>query len=107
MSESVSKRNELLELLKDEPLTTKQMEEKLNIPVEHIWVYLSQFQKESKVEKVGKSGKFNLYKQVETSLSSLDTQILMKMIPSFIKKGIEIELDNEEIDRVKELYAKI
>ena len=36
-----------------------------------------------------------------------DTEILKKMIPSFIKYGIEIELDTNEIERVKELHAEI
>ena len=29
------------------------------------------------------------------------------MIPEFIKKGIEIDLDNNEIERVRELYGEI
>ena len=36
-----------------------------------------------------------------------DTEILKKMIPAFIKYGIEIELDTNEIERVKELHAEI
>ena len=35
----------------------------------------------------------------------LDTQILKKMIPEFIKSGIELDLDEKEIERVKELHG--
>ena len=73
--------------------------------MEHIWVYLSQFQNKGKIEKVGKKGKFNLYKTVEMKIEELDIQILKKMIPEFIKNGIEVDLSKNEIERVKELYA--
>lgn len=40
MVEEISKRNGMLELLKVETLTTKEIVEKLEIPIEHIWTSL-------------------------------------------------------------------
>lgn len=38
---------------------------------------------------------------------SIDSDILKKMIPAFIKNGIEIDLEDNEIERIKELYEVI
>lgn len=75
MAEEISKRNELLELLKVETLTTKEIVEKLKIPIEHVWTYISQFSRNGKVIKVGKQGRFNLYKAVEDNPIKLLKQL--------------------------------
>ncbi len=49
----------------------------------------------------------NLIKDLLDGKLGLDTEILKKMIPEFIKQGIELDLDEKEIERVKELYDKI
>ncbi len=49
----------------------------------------------------------NKYVSENDPEDTLDTLILKKMIPEFIKYDIEIELDNNEIERVKSLYAEI
>ncbi|MBA7492064.1 hypothetical protein ES702_02613 [subsurface metagenome] len=38
---------------------------------------------------------------------SIDTEILKKMIPVFIENKIEIELEDNEIERIKQLYEVI
>lgn len=38
---------------------------------------------------------------------SIDTRILKKLIPVFIEKDIEIDLLEEEIHRIEELYHEI
>lgn len=75
MVEEMSKRNELLELLKVETLTTNEIVEKLGIPIEHVWTYISQFSRKGKVVKVGKKGRFNLYKAVEDNPIKLLKQL--------------------------------
>ena len=37
--------------------------------------------------------------------NSLDTQILLKMIPAFIESGIKINLEEQEIERIKQLWG--
>ena len=104
MAEKISKRNKLLELLKVETLTTKEIVEKLKIPIEHIWTYLSQFMKEGKVLKVGKQGKYNLYKAVE------DNPIkLLRQLYNFMSDKNKCEIkdfqdnDLELVQTIKEL----
>lgn len=95
MVEEISKRNGILELLKVETLTTKEIVEKLKIPIEHVWTYLSQFMKDGKVVKVGKQGKYNLYKAVEDNPTKLLKQLhtIMNKRMDFIEKPSENEIE--------------
>lgn len=95
MVEEISKRNKLLELLKVEPLTTNEIVEKLKIPIEHIWTYLSQFMKDGKVVKVGKQGKYNLYKAIEDNPIRLLRHLhkIMNERMDFIEKPSENEIE--------------
>lgn len=95
MVEETSKRNKLLELLKVETLTTKEIVEKLEIPIEHIWTYVAQFMKEGKVVKVGKQGKYNLYKAVEDNPIKLLRQLhtIMNKRMDFVEKPSENEIE--------------
>lgn len=54
------------------------------------------------------SGKFldDMHRE-DLKRNNIDTTILKKMIPAFVKASIEINLEQNEIERVKELYAKI
>ena len=51
--------------------------------------------------------KVHEFLQNNTPGDNNDTEILKKMIPEFIKHNIEIELNKNEIERVKELHAEI
>ena len=68
MSEKISKRQELLALLKNNPLTADELTEKLEIPIKHVRIYISQFSKEGKIIKSGKKGRYNLYETVDVKL---------------------------------------
>jgi len=48
----------------------------------------------------------NLISDTE-SLIDRDTKILKKLIPEFIRLGIEVNLEIDEIDRIKQLYEEI
>lgn len=95
MVEEISKRNGILEILKVETLTTKEIVEKLKIPIEHVWTYLSQFMKDGKVVKVGKQGKYNLYKAIEDNPVKLLRQlhIIMNKRMDFVEKPSENEIE--------------
>lgn len=49
----------------------------------------------------------NQIKNSQISHSSIDTEILKKIIPEFAKKGIKITLTEEEISRVKILAKEV
>ncbi len=94
-----SKRNDLVELLKVEALTTKEIAEKLRIPLDHIWTYISQFSRSGKVIKVGKKGRFNMYKAVDYNPTKLLSQLheIMEKRMNFIEKPSENEIETIKI----------
>lgn len=81
MSEKEYNRSKLLDLLKTEPLTSKELADKLNIPMNQIFTYLAQYSKDGKVVKCGKKGKFNLYSAVENNPVEL-----LKLLYDFMSK---------------------
>jgi len=99
MVEEISKRNELLEQLRVETLTTNEIVEKLKIPIEHVWTYISQFSRNGKVIKVGKQGRFNLYKAVEDNPTKLLKQLhtIMNKRMDFIEKPSENEIETIKV----------
>ena len=40
-------------------------------------------------------------------IENIDSEILNKMIPKFIEKEIELDLEDNEIERIKQLYEVI
>lgn len=96
MSEKPSKRQELLALLKDNPLTALELVEQLEIPIEHVRTYISQFSEQGKVMKSGKKGKYNLYEVVEVNPIELLKQLYVFM--SDEKKCELGELDESDLD---------
>ena len=104
MSEKESKRNKLLELLKTEPMTSKELAEKLEIPIDFVWVYLSQYTRNGKVIKVGKKGRFNLYKSIEFNPIELLKQLyeLMDSKMDFVKKA-----NDKDIELIKQIEQVI
>jgi len=93
MSEKQSKRQELLALLKDNPLTADELVEKLKIPIEHVRTYISQFSMEGIITKSGKKGRYNLYEIVEHNLIELLKQLynIMDKRMDFTEKPTELE----------------
>lgn len=105
MSEKESKRNKLLLLLKTKSMTSKELTDKLEIPIEFVWVYISQFKKDGKIIKVGKKGKFNLYSVVESNPIELLKQLyefMSKMnLGDYIPNDKEIKLVEQIVEMVK------
>ncbi len=70
----ISKRQKLLVLLKDKELTAKEISEQLEIPIEYVRTYISQF---PQIKKVGKKGRYNLYRFVEAKPIEIDDSGVM------------------------------
>ena len=94
MTEKEYKRSKLLELLKTEPMTSKELADKLNIPINQIFTYLAQYSKDGKVVKCGKKGKFNLYSAVESNPIEL-----LKFLNDFFKENLDYLMKNKNIDK--------
>lgn len=93
MSEETSKRQELLTLLKNNPLTAKELVEQLEIPIEHVRTYISQFSEQGKITKSGKKDRYNLYEVVEVNPIELLKQLheIMENRMDFTEKPTESE----------------
>ena len=96
----------ILELLKADKLTIKEITDKTKFNENAVRTYIHRLLKDKLIKQIGKKDRYCLYEAVDNKIQ-LDTQILIKMIPEFVKNEIEVDLENNELERVKELYAKI
>lgn len=106
---TLSKKEQILNLLRQKPMTVAELEDILKIKKDLIWVYISLWKKEGKIEDTGEiRKKYKVYKIKEQKIPpNIDTVILRKMIPKFVELGVnDIKFENEEIERIKELYLE-
>lgn len=97
-----SKRYKLLELMKTKSMTSKELAENLGIPIEFAWVYLSQYTRNGKVIIVGKTGRFNLYKAVESNPVEL-----LKQLYNFMGNYLVPLIPKERLNEIpKKLFIK-
>ena len=103
----MSNKYKILELLKGNELTVKEIADKTEFNENEVRVYVNRLMKDNLINKIGKKNRYVLYTVIEKESNTLDTEILKKMIPAFIQNEIELDLSNKQIERVKELYAEI
>ena len=106
----MSKKNEILNLLTQNELTVKELSNSLGYGENEIRVYINRLVKENKIKSIGKKELFKIYKAISNEIiesESIDTEILKKLIIPFARSGIEIDLSNEEIKRIKQLMEMI
>lgn len=113
MNLELGNKERIYQLLQKEPLTSIEIANKLTINedsnknIQFIRTYIQRLMKANLIKSKEKKGRYQVYTAIEKGETNIDVEILKKMIPEFIKKGIEIDLDNNEIKRVKELYGEI
>lgn len=103
----MSNKYKILELLKQNELTIKEISDKSEFNENEVRVYIHRLKEDGLIREIGKKNRYIIYVAIEKEETNFDAEILKKMIPEFIKKGIEIDLDNNEIERVRELYGEI
>lgn len=105
-------KEEIYELLQNEDLSVKQISEKLRIKPgkkeneNNIRVYINRLVKKGLIESIGKNERDSIYRAI-TSKNNLDIQLLKKFIPIFLENDLDIELSNEEYNRVKKIYEDV
>lgn len=106
-------KEKILKMLMEKELTVKEIAQDLNLKENAVNVYISRLKKERLIERIGKKNRYNIYATIKKEQNkesySLDTKILKKLIKPFVEHGIEIDLETNEINRIKELcsYAKL
>ena len=80
----MSKRKDILELLKEETLSAFEISDKTNCPIEFVRVYLGQFIKEKKVMIFGTKNDHKIY-------GSVDPKNLLKQLYDFMSNNCNIK----------------
>ncbi len=99
-------KEEILEVLKNEDLTVNQIIKKLpGINKGSLKTNLTRLQTDKLISTLGSNERNRVYTIKKNN--SFDTQILKKMIPLFLENDLDLDLSEEEFNRVKELYEEI
>jgi predicted transcriptional regulator len=106
----LSKKQQILNLMAQQPMTVKEIEDQLRIKRNLIWVYISMWKKEGKVIETGDIRlKYKVYKlKDQMPKITVDTVILKKIITKFVELGVnDIIFENQEIERISQLYKEV
>ncbi len=117
MNKQSGNKEKIYQLLQKEPLTSIELAEKLIINedpeknIQFIRTYLQRLIKAKLIESVDKNGRYNVYCAIQRESNEktelVDTQILKKMIKPFVEKNIDLDLENDEIERIKVLWEEM
>ena len=94
MEKKMSKRSKILELLAENELTTKEIQEKTGYDMDLIWQYINQFKKENKIEQIDKKGRFFVYTAIKKN--SRENLSLLKFMNDFFKDNADVLFENEK-----------
>ena len=111
-------KEKIIEVLKGNKLTIKEITERINkehpnITTEaRIRSYIERLRREDDaIERCGTDNRYKIWKLknkiYNENIESFDTQILIKMIRPFVENNIGLDLENDEIERIKTLWEEI
>lgn len=109
----MSQKDNVLELLKESRLTVPELAKEMGIELNAVRTYISRLDKEGKIEKAGKQGRFVIYtvkvakkeKKISPGEISPENAIVTKK-PIVIKPSIPSELDLDTILMALDNYIK-
>ena len=97
----------ILEILDGKELTVKDIAMELGISENAVNVYI--YRLRDKIDLIDKKGRCNVYtaKKQQKITNGIDTEIIKKMIPEFVKAGINLKTTTEiEDKRIMELIEE-
>ena len=104
---------EIYELLQKEDLTIDQLSGRIQIKPNpednknNIRVYINRLiERDHLIEIIGKEGRSRIYRAIKSN-SNLEIQLLKKFIPIFLENDLDIDLTDQEFNRIKELYEEV
>lgn len=87
----MSNKEKILEKLKGNELTVKEIAQDLNLKEKDVNVYISRLRKKELIEKIGKKNRYIIYKAIEKE--SNDTfKISLRKLYSFMSNEVKCEL---------------
>ena len=104
----MTKKSKILELLTENNLTTKEIQEKTSYKLDLIQVYINQFKKANKVKKVDNNGKFAIYSAIKEESNNSQIKALLKQLYELMTNKMDFVKDINEkdlklIDEIKEM----
>ncbi|MFX1567828.1 MAG: winged helix-turn-helix transcriptional regulator [Promethearchaeota archaeon] len=94
----MSNKEKILELLKENELTIKEIATKMNLSENETRVYIHRLKRNDLIQEIGKKKRYIIYTTIKEK-EDLDTSILKKMIPKFIEYGIKLDTTTEKEDK--------
>jgi len=110
MIEKVSNKEKILEMLKYNELTVKEIAQDLNLKENAVNVYISRLKNGRLIERIGKKNRYNIYTaiQKDNNLQTLKKGILeFNKLMSTIKPNIPSDIDKNKIKEAVELCHTI
>ncbi|MBA7494637.1 hypothetical protein ES702_05214 [subsurface metagenome] len=104
----MSQKDKILELLKESRLTVPELAEKMNIELNAVRTYISRLDKEGKIMKAGKQGRFVIYtiKVAKKEKKIIPGENSPEKIPIIKSTPISTELDLSTIEMAINNYLK-
>lgn len=92
----MSNKEKILEILKDNELTVKEIAEILDLKENAVNVYICRLRNDNLIEKVSKKNRYNVYTTIKKEQIPIDNDLVDKLVLLMVKAGINSE--NYEID---------
>ena len=100
-------KEKILDMLKGRELTVKNVSEISDFTKNEARVYIHRLKENDLVRETGKRGRYITYTAKDLEIRNIDTQILKKLILPFAKNNISVDLEDKEINRIKQLMEEI
>ena len=99
----MSNKEKILEMLKDNELTVKEIAETLNLKENAVNVYICRLKDDNLIEKNGKKNRYNIYTAIKKEQIQVDNELVDKLVLLMVKAGInsekyEINITESEIE---------
>jgi len=103
----MSNKYKILELLKEQELTIKEITDKTKFNENEVRTYIHRLLEDNLIKDIGKKNRWIIYTAIEKTPNNIDTYILKKILPKFIELEVKLENTTEREDkRIMELIKE-
>ena len=105
-------KEKILEILKGNRLTVKDIAQKLNLKENAVNVYICRLRKDKLIKKISKDSRYNIYTSIEKEQIQLDNELVDKLVLLMIEAKINSEMygidikENEIESNIKRLRER-
>ena len=88
----MSNKEKILEMLKDNELTVKEIGDKMNLKENAINVYICRLRDKNLIKKVGNKNRYNIYTSIKTEQKQVDNKLVDNLVLLMVKANINSEI---------------